>query len=179
MFDQFLFDGRMFCAGDADENDLVTGQATFAATTPTFLLEVPSGTTAMPLWVILSQAGTVAGGVIECEISFDRVGRFSTGGTSETITHMHTGRPNSPACLLYSGATAAAATDARRIFSAFLDQDVTDPNTTESLYWSAKQMWAPLLVGPAAFLVFTVGATTGPTWAWSIGWLELPSASAD
>lgn len=176
---QLLFDGRVFVSGDADEDDQVTGQTSFAATTPTFLLRVPSGTTAIPLWVHLNQIGTVAGGIISCLVSFDRVDRYSSSGTSENVTAMRTDRLVSSACTLYSGATAAAATDARLLFAATLDQDVTDPNLTESIHIVAdRDFVSPLLVGPAAFLVFTFAATTGPTWNWSLGWAELPTPSA-
>ena len=178
---QALFDGRVYCSSDADENDTITGQTSFAATTPTLLLRVPSGTTAIPLWLHLDQAGTVAGGIISVLMSYDRIDRFSSGGTSETITPMHTSRPNTAASTLYSGATATAATEARLLYAATLDQDVTDPNLTESIHLHAlKDFYPPLLVGPAALLVFTFATVgVGPTWNWSIGWIEMSSGSAD
>lgn len=176
---QLLFDGRVYSSSDADENDTITGQTTYAATTPTLLLSVPAGTTALPLWVHLAQTGTVAGGVIEVYVSYDRVTRFSSGGTSEAISQMSTDRPRTPGCTLYSGATAAAATEARLLYSQFLDQDVTDPNTTEAIHLVAwRDFFPPLIQGAGAFLVFTVGATTGPTWSWSIGWAEFSDAEA-
>lgn len=170
--------GRVFVAGDADENDRVTGQNSYVATTPTFLLDVKAGTIAIPLWVHMSQAGTVAGDPIAVYMSFDRAARYSSGGTSEAITSMHTGRLQSQTSLLYSGATAAAATEARLLKSQLLDQDVTDPNTTESIHWEAfRNFIPPFLQGPAALLVFSYAATTGPTWEWSIGWAEIPTAN--
>ena len=57
-------DGRIFYASDADQNDMVTGQTSFAATTPTFLLSVASGTTVIPLMMKLAQSGSVAGGAV-------------------------------------------------------------------------------------------------------------------
>ena len=176
---ELVDDGRVFVASDADENDTVTGQTSFLATTPTFLLKVPTGTTARVLWVHLDQAGTVAGGPITAVLSFDRADRYASGGASETIRHMRTDQPNSATCTLYSGATAAAATDACALKHITLDQDVTDPNQTKSVHEIGGVTFvSPLLVGPAAFLVFTYAGTTGPTWNWSIGWAEMSTTVA-
>lgn len=175
--------GLVYVAGDADENDTITGATSYAATTPTLLMDVPAGKTAMPLWVHLDQAGTVAGGIITVTLSFDRVLRYSSGGTSESITHMRTSRDVGPGgILVYSTAgsaiTAAAATDARVLTSMTLDQDVTDPNLTESPHLMAfRDFFPPYLVGPASFLVFTYAATTGPTWVWSLGFAAWDSSS--
>ncbi len=39
---RLAIEGRFFYASDADQNDYVTGQTSFANTTPTFLLENPA-----------------------------------------------------------------------------------------------------------------------------------------
>lgn len=173
-----LLQGRVFTASDADENDRVTGQTSFAATTPTFLLHVPNGTKAMPLGVSLGQAGTVAGGDISVMLSFDRVSRYSTGGTSEAVSALRTDRVNTNRCLLYSGATASGATDARVLLSLGEVPAVAGSGTaTRSDSYinlaAFRDFTPPILVGPAAFLVFTYAASTGPTWEWSITWAEL------
>lgn len=176
-----LLQGRTFVASDADENDRVTGQTSYAATTPTFLLRVPSGTTAIPLFANLGQAGTAAGGDISVVLSFDSVDRYSSGGTSESIRSLRTDQPVSPLCTLYSGATAAAATNARTLLSLGEVPAVAGANTaTRSDSYlnmaALRDFFPPLLVGPAAFLVFTYAASTGPTWEWAIGWAEVPSS---
>ena len=176
-----LMQGRLFVASDADENDRVTGQTSFAATTPTFLLSVPAGTTAIPLLVNLGQAGTAAGGDISVMLSYDSVNRFSTGGTSEAIRSLRTDQPVSPLCSLYSGATAAAATNARVLLSLGEVPAVAGANTATRqdsyLSLAAYRDFLPgLLVGPAAFLVFTYAAATGPTWEWSVAWAEIPTS---
>ena len=178
---QLAADGRLFCSSDADENDRVTGETSYVATTPTFLLRVPAGVCVMPMWVNMQQTGSVAGGAISVYLSYDRVDRYSSGGTSQAVTPMHTGRPVAASSTLYSGATAAAATEARLLLSQVFDEDVgTDTNVTESLFAVAyKDFFPPFLKGPAAFMVFSYAASTGPTWEWSIGWLEIPDASAD
>ena len=177
-----LADGRVFCASDADENDRVTGQTSYAATTPTFLLRVPSGTTAIPLWVSLGATGSVAGGDISILMSYDRVDRYGSAGTSEAIASMHTGRPVTVGSTLYSGATAAAATDARLLFASGELPAVAGAGTAtrsdNTIFLAAmKDFFPPYLVGPSAWLIFTWAATTGPTYEWSVGWAEIPSTA--
>lgn len=180
----FLMRGVVFVAGDADENDLVVGQTSYAATTPTFLLRVPSGTTAIPLWIDVKESTTAAGGDIQAYVSFDRIDRYSSGGTSEAITAMRTDRiAGLASSTLYSGATAAAASDARTLWSAG-DIPTTAGSgtavTTNNLIGlvAFKNFMPPVLVGPAALLVFTWSGTTGPSFAaWSIGWAEFSSGA--
>lgn len=168
-------DGRIFYASDADQNDLVTGQTSFANTTPTFVLEVPTGTTAIPLMVRLSQTGTVAGGAIDVIMELDNAARYSSGGTTETVLAAKTGgNTQSNNCTLYSGATAAAGYGVR-IFGATIGQDVSPAEGAPN-----EILWTPVagldfLVGPAAFLVYTYAGTTGPTWFWTVKWAEIPS----
>lgn len=176
-----LLQGRIFVASDADENDRVTGQTSFAATTPTLLLNVPSGTTAIPLLINLGQAGTVAGGDISVVLSYDSVNRYSSGGTSESIRALRTDQPVTPACTVYSNPTAAAATNARVLLSLGEVPAVAGAGTaTRSDSYinlaAARDFIPPLLVGPAAFLVFSYAAATGPTWEWSVAWCEVPSS---
>lgn len=172
-------EGRIYVASDGDENDTVTGQTSFAATTPTFLLDVPDGTVAVPLWVNLAQAGTVAGDSISIHISIDNANRYSSGGTAESSLALRTDAPNGAAAsTLYSGATAGAASSARSLFHKVLAEDV-DPASADVS--ALDLLWVPpapiLLVGDAALLVFTYAGTTGPTWRWSIGWAELPESA--
>lgn len=167
--------GFVFIASDADENDRVTGQTSFAVTTPTFLLDIPSGTTAVPVMVSLTQTGTVAGGAINMAFSIDNQLRYSAAGTDET--NVLCARTNSTnrtrTCTLYSNPTATNANGVR-IFPASMGADVdTAEGAVQGPYWTAE---LPLfLEGPAAFMIFTYAATTGPTWEWTIAWAEFPT----
>jgi hypothetical protein len=167
--------GQCFVAGDADQNDMVTGQTSFANTTPTFMIDVPEGITVIPLFVDLSQAGTVAGGDIELIIEIDNADRYGSGGTSETVLCTRTTGGNPNVCAVYSGATANAGFG-QRVFSAKIAPDVSP---AEGIL--PGPLWVPpipyFLVGPAGLLVYSWAGTTGPTWLWSIGWAEINSAS--
>ena len=168
--------GRIFTASDADQNDTVTGQTSFATTTPTFMIDVPSGTTIVPLLVSLGQTGTVAGDAITVIIELDNADRYNTGGTAETVFNNKTaGGVFTNACSVYSGATATDAYGVRT-FGVTVAQDVAP---AEGI--SNEVLWTPtstpeFLVGPAAFLVYTYAGTTGPTWFWTIKWAEIPTS---
>ena len=171
--------GRIFIASDADQNDTVTGQTSFANTTPTFLLNVPSGTTAMPLYVCLVQAGTVAGAAIDVIFEIDNANRYSSGGTAETVLASRTDAPVTNASTLYSGATATAAYGVAFDHILAIPADVA-PAITE-IYEYHQIKWRPpvpiYVVGPGAFLVYTYAGTTGPTWNWAVAWAEIPTTS--
>ena len=163
--------GCLFVASDADENDLVTGQTSYAATTPTWLLDVPKGTTAIPLYVNLAQGGSVAGGDVNIHISIDNVARF-TSGTAEKAFNF---RRKTPKCGLYSTVTAAAGYGIN-LFTATVGADISPAEgAVQGPYWAAEV--PHFIEGPGAFMVYTYAGTTGPSWGWSIGWLELPTAS--
>lgn len=161
--------GRVYIASDADQDDKVTGQTSFVDTTPTFMLNVPADVVAVPLFLNLSQGGTVAGAAIDVIIELDKVNRYSTGGTPEKAfspSRLGVG----PRSTLYSGATAVAGYGIR-IWGATIGQDVSPAEgAVQGPFWKPELPY--LLHGPAALLIYTYAGTTGPTWFWSIGWAE-------
>ena len=167
------YGGRLFTASDAAAGDLVTGQTSFANTTPTFLLNVPAGTVALPLSVDLAQSGVVAGGAVDVLMEVDRVNRFSTGGVSEKVFSPRPSDVGSQ-CTLRSGATALAGYGIR-VWGATIGQDVSPAEgAVQGPFW--KPSIPHFISGPGAFLVFTYAATTGPSWLWSIAWAEWPAS---
>lgn len=164
-------EGRIWIASDADENDLVTGQTSFAATTPTFLLSIPTGTVCVPLEVNLSQTGGVAGGAVDVIVYVDNTDRYASGGTAELAFNPAVNQiARTAACTLRSGATAAAGVGAR-LWGATIGQDVSPAEgAVPNAGW--RPSFPMLLHGPASLLVFTYAATTGPTFFWNISWAE-------
>lgn len=177
---QLVLDGRVFNASNTTIETAVAGSTSFADTDPFLLLDVPSGTTAIPLEILLAQAGTVAGGVITILITTDDATRFSSGGTAVTPINMRKDDPNTSACSFYEGGssaiTASANTDADTLFATLLDQDVTDPNITENVVWTARKYIPPALIGPASLLVFAYASTTAPSLYWSVKWVEFSTS---
>lgn len=175
-----LIRGRVWTASDADQDDRVTAQTSFVNTTPTFLLNVPSGSYAIPLHVFLNQTGTVAGGEISVYMEYDNIAAFASGGTEETHLSSRTDSPQTRRCAVYSNATATAGYGVN-IFSSTFVQDVGpavgDDWKWHTLEWKWSDRGVPiLLVGPASFKIFTFAATTAPTWTWSIAFAEGPSS---
>ena len=167
-------EGRVFFASDADANDLVLGQTSFADTTPTFLLRVPTSTVAMPLFFSLAQMGSVAGGAVTVTAEIDNADPYASGGTSETILSSRTTQPVTPACTLYSNATVTTGNYGVQVDNWLLGPDISPAEGAPN-----KVIWTPpvpiFLVGAASFKVYTWAATTGPSWGWSFAWAEIPT----
>ena len=177
--------GRVFYAADSTMIETVTGQTSFATTTPTFLIDVPSGQTVIPLMVNLAQTGTVAGGVITFAVEIDNATRYASGGTAEGVLCSRTsggdlGGSLPTGVVVYSGATATDAYGIRLTAEDYA-QDVAEVSTEGA---PRNPLWTPqagleYVVGPGAFLVYTFAGTTGPTWFWSIKFGVIPTAWLD
>lgn len=167
---QMAAEGRLFVASDADQNDMVTAQTSFANTTPTFLLRIPTGTVAVPMFLNLSQSGTVAGGDISVVIEMDDVDRYSSGGTAETVFTPRKTDVRTPACSVYSSATTSAGYGVR-IWGGTIGPDVSPAEgAVQGPFWRPEMPY--FIEGPASLLVYTYAAVTAPTWLWSLGWAE-------
>lgn len=173
--------GRVFNSGDADQNDTVTAQTSFATTTPTFMIDVPLGTTCIPLKFQLTQSGTLAAAVIPVLFEYDKIDRYASGGTAEKVMNHRPDFVNADGsqknlCTFYSGATANAG------YGMMLDrfqvgQDIsTAEGAVNEILWTPEMGAPPILVGPAAFLVYSYVGTTAPTWLWACRWAELPTS---
>lgn len=175
---KFAAKGNLFISSDADDNDLVTaGQTSYAATTPTWVVDVPLGRTVIPLFVNLSQSGSVAGGAVDVIISIDRDNtRRSSGGTVEKVYGVRKGRSTPVA--VYSTNPTASSGYGIRVWAATIGQDVSPAEgAVPGPFWRPE---IPLeLEGPASLLIYTYAASTAPTWYWSIGFGEFLTSERD
>lgn len=168
-------EGRIFTYGDADLDDMVTGIATasFTSATPTFLLDVPAGMTAIPLVSNMQQGGTVAGGTIFLYITVDNKGRYLSGGTVEKAYSPLGTQPQSRLISLPTTSTEAISFG-QRVWGTQLGFDVSPAEAA-----AQAGVWVPeyplLLKGPASMLWYSHAATTAPTWVWSIAVAEIPT----
>ena len=174
-------EGRIFGGGDSTLIQTITSAVTYATTSPTLLLQVPDATVALPLYLLLTQTGTVGGGEITIHIEYDNADRYTSGGTAETVLSTRTDAPLAKACTLYSNSgSAIVATDAygMGLWHGEFIQDV-DPAVADDFNWHNWEWRPPVpvyLVGPAAFLVNIVAATTGATYYWNFFWAEIPES---
>ena len=174
-YDQWINEGRVFCSSDADGDDTVAAIATWVATTPQLLIDIPLGTTVKPLWVAANNLGTTAGTTGAYIIMYDGVDRYGSAGTAEAMTNMRADDPYAPLSTVYSTPTANGATAARTLYVQHYETDNgTGGTAADNLDWSARNHFSPLLVGPAGFIVWIEGDATS-AFAWSLGWAEFPT----
>ena len=172
---KLAIEGKVFYAADSAANTFVLGQTSWVVTTPTFLLQIPDGTTAIPLGINLNQTTPVAGAAIDIIVEFDNADRYASGGTSETVFPARTTGPsgtNTNLCTLWSNPTATSAYGIR-VDGVTVGFDISSAEGVINEY-----VWTPsggydFLVGPASVLVFTYAGTTGPTWIWNFKWGEI------
>lgn len=168
-------EGRIFTYGDADTDDMVTGIATasFTTATPTFLLDVPQGVTAIPLFLNMQQGGTVGGGTVFLFITVDEQGRYLSGGTVEKAYSPLGTQPQSRLISLPTVSTDAISFG-QRVWGTQIGQDVAPAEgAVQAGDW--RPPYPLLLRGPASLLIYSHAATTAPSWVWSIGIAEMPT----
>ena len=163
---------RVFNVGPASISTTAAGTTTQANTTPTWLLDIPSGITCIPLLVSLAQTGTVAGGAITVIMEVDNADRYTSGGAAMTVLNARTDGPALPssggvAPVFYVRSAAIAATDAYgvQIWAPVVGPDVSSAEgAITELVWTPPMGAPEYLVGPAALLINTNAGTTAPTW---------------
>lgn len=173
---QLVLDGVVYNVSNAvqEAGDLAgeTGPGTNNVN-PSFLVDVPSGTTIIPLEVLLTPEGTgTSGDWPVVRISTDDTTRYSSGGASLTIVNMRKDDPNASTCSAYSGSTqivATANTDDDTIFHSSYDNSARN---NEPIIWTAKNFVPPVLIGPAALLVFITVNNVDEEISYSIKWAE-------
>ena len=179
-YQQWVFDGRVYLLSNIARETpaaMGTASATFDDTDPALLVDVPNGTTMVPLEIILNQAGTVGGGVLRVLITLSDKIRYDSGGIAIPKQNMRFDEPKSSACPAYEGTTdivAVANTDDITLHAAYVDPDVaTAPyGTPTRVHWSAREFIAPVLVGPASLVIYTYSASTQPSWFFVIKYAE-------
>ena len=186
-FTQLVLDGRVFNASNAvqetDEAFVETGRGTNNVN-PSLLVDAPSGTTIIPLEVIIDFGNTPGTSKdMVFTINTDDTTRYSSGGAAITPINMRKDDPNTSGCSVYSGSTqivASANTDDDTIFCTMIEEEATPRTAVAGLplfFWTAKQYIPPVLIGPASLLVFVTAATTNDQeMNWSVKWAEISTA---
>jgi len=186
-FTQLVLDGRVFNASNAAQEtleDLSETSRGASNVNPALLLDVPTGTTAVPLEVLLDIGADGTDEDIAITICTDDATRYSSGGAAITPVNMRKDDAQSSACTFKSGSstiTAAANTDDDTLYSARIAAEGaprTSVTGTPSFFWTARLYTPPVLIGPASLLVFIVSATADQTYMWSVKWYELPTTDA-
>lgn len=176
---QLVQDGRVFQVSNATrQTALAAGGTAFGDTTPAFVVDFPTGTTGVPLEIVLNQGGTVAGATINVLITVDSAIRFSTGGAVLTVRNCRDAGP-AAAASAYSNPTALALDTAISLYSCLLAPDVSpaaDSFFPTGVHYKAWEN-PYFCVGPASLVIYTFATTTQPSWFFRIVWAEIPTVS--
>ena len=162
--------GQSFATAHQTPSTDVTGQTSFVATTPTFLLYNDAAANRILLRDFsLSLVGTAPGGVVHVALAIDTANRYSAGGTA--VVPQNT-----------SGLSSVAATGAFRYGAT---ASAAGAGTRYLRKWSVPAVVGAVLpvefddeviIGATgSILIYTWAATTGPTWAFSFGHFEEPA----
>jgi hypothetical protein len=150
--------GRRYSVAQQTPGTTVTGQTSFSATTPTFLIRQASAAHRVVLSnFALCQDGSAAGGTIHVAVAVDSSDRYSSGGTS--ITPQATAMPS---------ALAAG-------FTFRTNPTASAPGSVRYLYEWTQPVWLGSVFNPdfhdgvligftGSILIYTWAATTAPTW---------------
>jgi hypothetical protein len=179
-FTQLVLDGRVYNISSSvqEAGDLLgeTGPGSNNIN-PSILVDVPSGTTIIPLELTLMPEGTgTTGDWPIVRMSTDDGTRYSSGGASITPLNMRKDDPNTSSTSAYQGGTqivASSNTDDDTIWYGSVDTSI---RVNQPLYWSAKTHLAPCLIGPAALLVFVQVNNADEEVLWSLKWAEFSTS---
>lgn len=160
--------GRRYCVTHQTIATAVTGQTSFDATTPTFLIYQTSAEGIRQLCLSgleLCQAGTVAGGIIHVVIALDTTNRFSAGGTAVTpqnalVDSSNAQYANAAGFSFKYNATASAAGSGTR----YIKHYTVAPNSSAPVPFALDTEDSIQIGKTGSILVYTYAATTGPTW---------------
>jgi len=175
-------EGRLFEANTGSGASPATFATSFSQLQPSFNLDVPAGTSVIPLpphLYLQTSAGTLN------SVKAASVNNYNGGaGTSAAMTigpvSTRTDRQVASACKalqLYSGSMAALPANSTQIelwHSGYPFADATGNPIKE--FYPQIDCWPwPVLVGPAALQVYVFATTAAPTGYAQYSWIEVPS----
>lgn len=181
---QMILDGRVFIASNiAMETAKDIGDATYAETEPAIAIDVPTGTTFIPLDIMIYQGGAVASADVTMLMTVDTKTRI-TSGTAITARNylINATEPNSSAVTVKIHSeggtdllTSAPSIDAT--FFAKLQAEALVGGDLQDVHWSAKKFIPPVIKGPGSLCIYWYG-TGNPEGFWHVIWVEIPTINA-
>ena len=151
-------EGRSFAVAHQTPTTGVTGQTSFAATTPTFIIYQAAATTRSILRGFqLSQSGTVAGGDISIALAIDTANRYSAGGTAVVAKNTSSVSAATAGFTFAYNATASAAGAGTRYIGRWTVDNVL------GTVFSYESQDGDMIDTTGSILVYTWASTTGPT----------------
>lgn len=167
---------RVFYASDSAANTRITGGTSFSNTAPVLLLDVPSGTTAIPLLISLAETSdTAPTSNIDYLMVKDNADRYTSGGTAETVYNDFDATAANLSTLYSNSGSAIVATDAYgiRVYGSEEAGGVAGEGGLNEVVWTPAQ-GLEYIEGPGAFIVY-IFSTVGAEFYWSVKWAEIPT----
>lgn len=164
--------GRRYAVTHQTQTTFVTGQTSYVATTPTFLIYQAAATRHLTLSAMtLCQAGSVAGAIIHIAIVVDSTDRYASGGTAVTplnflVDSADTKYSEDAGFTFTYNPTADASgsdPDQGRIVQHF----TLAPNVTAPVPFSLDTEDGIMIGVTGSILIYTWAATTGPSWTFN------------
>ena len=165
--------GNVFGVTNPTVDTGVTGQTSYAATLATLSLRNLGSKIMVPLYCLMSQTGTVAGGRISVHSQTLDTDQF-TSGTEITVRNRNGYKGAAPTVRAYHTATLPTFTTGNATAVATLDvfQTVSAVSTSDPVdVWPFPGFVAVKPNG--ALHVYTDATITGPTWFFNIAWAEI------
>lgn len=153
------FRGHRYTVTHQTPSTDVTGQTSFAATTPTFLFYQSGADTSLALNSMqLSQSGTVAGADVFISLAIDTASRYSSGGTAVVPQVMHTAESTAANTTFTFNPTASAAGAGTRYIGTWA------ANADTGVMTSLDFRDGVIIGTTGSILVYTWAGTTAPSW---------------
>lgn len=177
---QLVMDGRVYNFSNAVMEGgarALIGEATDVAnalTNPSILVDVPDGTTILPLEIQIGLEGTgTSPGDYDVQVSTDDGTHFSSGGATLTPINARKDDPNTSACTVYEGSTqivTSANTDDNIIFVEHMD--VSLQGAEKDVFWSARTHVTECLIGPASLLIHLIASNVDNEFLFHVKYAE-------
>ena len=177
---QAALDGYAYNWAMLTPDTLLTGTVDYTNTIPGIAIEVPVGTTMLPVYFGLTTEDAI-GTDNWLHIGFDPADVFASGGLDgSAINNMKTDGPKSRITVAKNGDSAITAsdpgTDERFVFC-HVDPFALADDRGEHYIQEWKPRVSPVLVGPATFFAYIYSATTAKEYQYTMQWIEVPTAS--
>lgn len=166
---RLLFQGRRFIATHQTQGTTITGQTSFAATTPTFLLRQNATTVRVVIRnIALTTMGTAPGGNVNIAVVVDTANRFSAGGAAVVPQNLNEASATASGITSFLTNPTATAEGATHRVVTQTGIGTTVPTTVFIDYKDGL-----FLSVTSSLLVYTWAASTAPSWLFNFEWSEL------
>ena len=139
---------------------------------PSFLVDVPNGTTIIPLEAQFVSEGTGTSGDWTIRMNKDTLVRYTSGGGTNIILNMREDQPNSSVCTARNAGTAIVAVANTNDDTFWVSGRDDSSLALGGVYWSAKNFIPPILIGPASWLVYITVSNVNEEINYSMKWAE-------